>query len=196
MDEIQGFLVAAVPSAPIESALLTVLHVEVQGAMQDPGKVENWQTEALRQLRTAGGQKIELGEAALVAMFRQPTQAINCAFDLLNNLHRIGLDIRAAIHIGECEKRGDVYSGPVLKLAAGFAARAGPGDIIASRTVRDLSVGANFIFDPRGELDLPGIPGPWPFFAVWSCLSNLERLKALRCGSFKPCGLGSRPLTI
>ncbi|MBV7518352.1 alpha/beta fold hydrolase [Ensifer sp. ENS12] len=166
MDEIQGFLVAAVPSAPIESALLTVLHVEVQGAMQDPGKVENWQTEALRQLRTAGGQKIELGEAALVAMFRQPTQAINCAFDLLNNLHRIGLDIRAAIHIGECEKRGDVYSGPVLKLAAGFAARAGPGDIIASRTVRDLTVGANFIFDPRGELDLPGIPGPWPFFAV------------------------------
>ncbi|MCA1444013.1 alpha/beta fold hydrolase [Ensifer sp. IC4062] len=169
MDEIQQFLVSA-PPAPTESALLTVLHLDVQGASS--GRVKDWQVDAVRQLRAADGEAIEMWKSGLVAAFRQPSQAITCAFDLRGRLQHIGLDVRAAIHIGECERHGGLYAGPVLRLAAGFAGCAGPGDIIASRTVRDLVVGANLSFDLRGQLDLPEIPGPWPYFSIGSALKS------------------------
>ncbi|MDC9835681.1 alpha/beta fold hydrolase [Rhizobium binxianense] len=169
IDEIQRFLASA-PPAPTESALLTVLHLDVQGASS--GRVKDWQDDAVRQLRAADGEAIDLRESGLVAAFRQPSQAITCAFDLRGRLRHFGLDVRAAIHIGECERQGGLYAGPVLRLAAGFADCAGPGDIIASRTVRDLVIGANLSFDLRGQLDVPGIPGPWPYFSIGAALKS------------------------
>ncbi|WP_077965630.1 alpha/beta fold hydrolase [Ensifer adhaerens] len=170
IDEIRQFLASAQP-VPTESTLLTVLHLNIQ-ALSPPenssssGRMKDWQDDASRQLRAADGEAIDLRESRLVAGFRQPSQAIACAFDLRGRLNHIGLNVRAAIHIGECEKHHGRYAGPVLRLAAGLAGCAGPGDIIASRTVRDLVIGANLSFDPRGQFDLPGIPGPWPYFSV------------------------------
>ncbi|THK36528.1 hypothetical protein EHS39_18795 [Ensifer sp. MPMI2T] len=98
--------------------------------------------------------------------------AVGIIFACSIRLNHIGLSVRAAVHVGECERHHGRYAGPVLRLAAGLAGCAGPGDIIASRTVRDLVVGANLSFDPRGQLDLPGIPGPWPYFSVGSTNSE------------------------
>lgn len=118
----------------------------------------------------ADGEAIDLHDFGLVAVFRQPSQAIACAFDLRSRLNQIGLNVQAAIHIGECGRHHG-HAGPVLQLAAGLAGCARPGDIIASRTVRDLAIGTNLSFDPRGELDLPGIPGPWRYFSVGPVLA-------------------------
>ncbi|MGN7737878.1 alpha/beta hydrolase [Sinorhizobium sp. Sb3] len=170
IDEIREFLATAQP-VPTERTLLTVLHLDIpvssvpaNGSSSD--RIKDWQDNAIRHLNTAGGEAIDLRESRLVAVFRQPSQAIACAFRLLGSLNHIGLKVRAAVHIGECERRQGLYVGPVLQVTEGLASCAGPGDIIASRTVRDLVIGANFSFHPRGEVDLAGIPGPWPYFSV------------------------------
>ncbi|SDA94524.1 DNA-binding transcriptional activator of the SARP family [Sinorhizobium sp. NFACC03] len=170
MDEIRRFLASAQP-VPTESTLLTVLHLDIQDPStpensSSSGRMKDWQDDAFRQLRAADGEAIDLQDFRLVVVFRQPSQAIACAFDLRDRLNHIGLNVRAAVQIGECERHHGLYAGPVLRLAAALAGCAGPGDIIVSRTVRDLVIGANRSFDPRGQLDLPGIPGPWPYFSV------------------------------
>ncbi|WP_245509863.1 alpha/beta hydrolase [Rhizobium laguerreae] len=179
IDEIQGFLSSATPSEPFESTLLTVVYAIIpEGyACENPDSAasgrggENWQREATRLLAATVGQEIELDENKVVAGFRQPMQAINYAFDLRDRLRCKGVDVRAAIHIGECKRQGNHCSGPVMQLAAEFAAYPSPGEIFASQTVRDLTVGASLAFDRRGQFDLPGFPGPWMFFSVEPALN-------------------------
>jgi class 3 adenylate cyclase len=78
----------------------------------------------------------------------------------------IGFRSRAAIHIGECEKRADDLSGLAIQLASRLLDLAEAGEIIASRTVRDRVVGSGLTFEKRGEAGLIDVPGTWPFYSV------------------------------
>ena len=74
-------------------------------------------------------------------MFDGPTCAARCALDLVPALAARGIRIRVGIHVGECEKRGEEWSGMAVHVGARIGSLAGPGEILASRTVRDLSAG-------------------------------------------------------
>ncbi|TGT20297.1 alpha/beta hydrolase, partial [Mesorhizobium sp. M4B.F.Ca.ET.172.01.1.1] len=74
--------------------------------------------------------------------------------------------VRAAIHIGECEARGGDFSGIAIEVTSRLLDHAQPGQIIASRTMRDLVVGSGLTFDEQGEMKASGLPGALQYFAV------------------------------
>ncbi len=86
--------------------------------------------------------------------------------DLVPALATRGIHIRAGVHIGECEGRGDDWSGIAVHVGARVAALAGTGEVLASRTVRDLSAGSGLGFEDRGSHTLKGVPDQWQLFRV------------------------------
>ena len=78
----------------------------------------------------------------------------------------MGIDLRAGLHTGEIELRGDDVAGMAVHIAARVAASAAPGEILVSGAVPPLVVGSGVEFDDRGQHDLKGVPGAWKLFAV------------------------------
>ena len=91
---------------------------------------------------------------------------MNCAQQLNQQISSLGLQIRSGIHTGEVELRSDDVGGIAVHIAARVMSHAGAGEILVSRTVKDLTTGAGLAFVDRGEQTLKGIPEPWQLYAV------------------------------
>jgi class 3 adenylate cyclase len=81
-------------------------------------------------------------------------------------VRELGLEIRAGLHTGECEVIGEKLGGIAVNIGARVAARAQPGEILVSSTVKDLVAGSGIAFEDRGSAELKGVPGTWQLFAV------------------------------
>jgi pimeloyl-ACP methyl ester carboxylesterase len=79
---------------------------------------------------------------------------------------RLGFDIRAGLHTGECEVIGDDMGGIAVHIGARVAGLARPSEVLVSRTVSDLVAGSGIVFDDRGPHELKGVPGDWRLYAV------------------------------
>jgi class 3 adenylate cyclase len=101
-----------------------------------------------------------------LALFDGPTQAIRCAEGLRAEAETLGIRIRSGIHTGECELQDAEVGGIAVHVAARILEQAGAGEILISRTVRDLVVGSGTGFDDRGSVELQGVPGTWQLLAV------------------------------
>ena len=113
-----------------------------------------------------GGTVVEsTGDGHLIT-FDGPTQAIRCAEALRADVEALGIEIRAGIHTGECELRDNNIGGIAVHIAARIVGQAGAGEILVSRTVRDLVVGSGTGFEDRGSVELRGVPGTWQLLAV------------------------------
>jgi class 3 adenylate cyclase/dihydrofolate reductase len=104
----------------------------------------------------------------VLARFDSPSRALRAALALCQAAKRIGIEIRAAIHTGEVEIRSDDVGGIGVHIASRVLAQAGPGEVIVTRTVRDLVTGADVEFRPRTTVSLRGVPGEWELFSVSS----------------------------
>ena len=98
--------------------------------------------------------------------FTGPTRAIRCAQEIKRNLKDLGLEVRAGLHTGECERHGDDLSGVALHIASRIMDIAPPGGILVSNTVKDLVVGSGVEFIEQGSHSLKGVPGDRLLFAV------------------------------
>jgi pimeloyl-ACP methyl ester carboxylesterase len=105
------------------------------------------------------------GDGHLVT-FDGPTQAIRCAEALRAEAETLGIEIRVAIHTGECELLDADIGGIAVHIAARILGQAGAGEILVSNTVRDLVVGSGTGFEDRGSVELRGVPGTWQLLAV------------------------------
>jgi class 3 adenylate cyclase len=105
------------------------------------------------------------GDGHLIT-FDGPTHAIRCAETLRDDAERLNIEIRAAIHTGECELLGNDIGGLAVHIAARILSMSAAGEILVSRTVRDLVVGSGVGFQERGVVELRGIPGAWELLAV------------------------------
>ena len=101
-----------------------------------------------------------------LATFDGPTQAIRCAEALRAEVRALGIEVRAGIHTGECELLDGDIGGIAVHIAARILRHAGGGEILVSRTVRDLVVGSGTGFEDRGGVELRGVPGSWQLLAV------------------------------
>jgi len=79
-----------------------------------------------------------------------PARAIHCADAIRQASRALGLDVRAGLHTGECEMRGDDFRGIAVHIGARVADQAAGGEILVSSTVRDLVAGSGIAFEPRG----------------------------------------------
>jgi class 3 adenylate cyclase len=101
-----------------------------------------------------------------MASFDGPGRAIRCARSVIEATAKLGIEVRAGLHTGECEVRGDDLGGLAVHIAARVGALAAPGEVLISGTVKDLVVGSGIGFTDRGEHKLKGVPGNWKLFAV------------------------------
>jgi class 3 adenylate cyclase/pimeloyl-ACP methyl ester carboxylesterase len=114
------------------------------------------------------GRRVKTTGDGMLAVFDGPARGVRCAEAVAEGLADLGVEIRAGLHVGECELRGDDVGGLAVHIGARVMALAGPGEILVSRTVRDLVAGSGLRFGERGEHDLKGVPDRWSLYAVTS----------------------------
>ncbi len=174
--EIEDFLTGSRPPAPSERMLATVLFTDIVGSTELAAKLgdarwrvllERHDTLLEREVARHRGRVVKsLGDGAL-ALFDGPSRALGCALAIRAGLAELGMHARAGLHTGECELlAGEDVGGIAVHIAARIAALAGPDEVLASSTVRDLSVGSPFELHSRGEQVLKGISDPWRVFAA------------------------------
>ena len=88
------------------------------------------------------------------------------AMQLRERLRDSGLEVRAGVHTGECERMGDNIGGVAVHIGSRVAGLAGPGEVLASSTVKDLVSGSGLRFEDRGAHALKGVPGEWRLYAA------------------------------
>lgn len=163
------------PVQSYERALLTVMFTDVVGSTRLAAEKGDQQWQELLQkhhdlarneFRRHGGTEVKSTGDRFLATFVGPTPAIKCAIAIRDRLANLGLPIRGGIHTGECNSRAGDLSGLAVHLASRLLTYAGQGDVVVSRTVKDLLVGSDFKFEDRGETALRDIPGVWQIYAV------------------------------
>jgi class 3 adenylate cyclase len=112
------------------------------------------------------GREINTTGDGFLASFDGPARAIRCAQAIVKATTRLGIEVRAGLHTGECEVRGDDLGGLAVHIAARVAALAAPGETLVSGTVKDLVIGSGIEFSDRGDHELKGVPGSWRLFSV------------------------------
>jgi class 3 adenylate cyclase len=163
--------------APSQShrALRTVLFTDIVASTQHAAAAgdERWRA-VLHRLgeitaettERFGGTVVKSTGDGHLATFDGPTQAIRCAEALRAGAETLDIEIRAGIHTGECELLDGDIGGLAVHIAARILGQAGAGDILVSRTVRDLVVGSGTGFEDRSSVELRGVPGTWQLLAV------------------------------
>jgi class 3 adenylate cyclase len=112
------------------------------------------------------GQEHDTAGDGFFATFDGPARAIRAGQAIVAGIRDLDLDLRVGIHVGECELQDDKPTGLAVNIGARVAAQAQPGEILVTRTVRDLVAGSGFGFHDRGERELKGIPGTWRLYAA------------------------------
>jgi class 3 adenylate cyclase len=114
------------------------------------------------QLARFRGREVNTSGDGFLAMFDGPQRAIRCAMAIRDAVQALGIEVRAGLHTGECEIRGDDIGGIAVHIGARVSALAGPSDVLVSSTLRDLVIGSGLEFEDRGAHTLKGVPGPRP----------------------------------
>lgn len=120
------------------------------------------------QLTRFRGREVNTSGDGFLAMFDGPQRAIRCAMAIRDEVQTLGIEVRAGLHTGECEVRGDDIGGIAVHIGARVSALAAANDVLVSSTLRDLVIGSGLEFEDRGAHTLKGVPGEWQLFAVAS----------------------------
>jgi class 3 adenylate cyclase len=113
------------------------------------------------QVRRFGGRVVkQTGDGALVT-FVSPLNALRCAWAIREELRAVDLEIRAGVHVGEIELRGDDIAGISVHIAERITSSARGGDVVASQVVMELLAGTGVVFERFGQRTLRGVPGHW-----------------------------------
>jgi class 3 adenylate cyclase len=119
-----------------------------------------------RALDEHAGREIDASDDGFFAAFEGASAAIACAWTIREALAPVGLEARSGVHAGECEDRGKRLEGIAVAVGARIAGLAADGEVLVSRTVRDLVLGSGVRFRDRGLHSLKGIPGDWRLYAA------------------------------
>jgi class 3 adenylate cyclase len=112
------------------------------------------------------GREVDTAGDGFFATFDGPARGIRCACAIRDSVRELGLEIRAGLHTGECELMDDKVGGIAVHIGARVASVAQPGEVLVSRTVRDLVAGSGIRLDDRGQHTLKGVAGEWDLYAV------------------------------
>jgi class 3 adenylate cyclase/alpha-beta hydrolase superfamily lysophospholipase len=114
------------------------------------------------------GREINTTGDGFVMALDGPARGVRCGLAIMEALASKGIRVRAGVHTGECERRGDDLAGVAVHIAARVAAAAGPGEVLVSGAIPPLVVGSGIDFEDRGDHELKGVPGVWRLFRVVS----------------------------
>ena len=176
VDPIEEFVTGSRPeSHDADRFLAAVLFVDVVGSTEQLSEVgdSSWRVlldrfeETTRNvLAHYGGRLSDTTGDGLLATFDGPARGIRCAQHLRDEVRRTGLEIRSGLHAGEVIRRADSIAGITVHIGARVGALAGPGEVLVTRTMRDLVAGSGILFEDRGEHELKGVPDRWALYAA------------------------------
>jgi class 3 adenylate cyclase len=158
-----------------ERVLATILFTDIVGSTRRAQELgdERWRDLLAehgdivrRQLQMFGGREVKSTGDGFLAAFESPARALHCARAIRDGVRQLGLEIRAGIHTGECERVGSDLAGIAVHAASRIESIAVAGEILVSATVRDLVAGSGLGFGDRGPHELKGIEGKRQLFAV------------------------------
>lgn len=177
IDEVEEFLTGERHAPEPDRVLATVLFTDIVDSTRTAGRLGDGRWRAVladhdaivrRELERHRGREVKHTGDGFLASFDGPARGIRCASSIRDAVRRAGIEIRAGLHTGECEVRGDDLAGMAVHIGARVAAKAGPSEVLVSGTVRDLVVGSGLPLEDRGAHALKGVEGEWRIFALAS----------------------------
>jgi class 3 adenylate cyclase/pimeloyl-ACP methyl ester carboxylesterase len=175
LDGIQEFLTGHRHEPDPDRVLATVLFTDIVDSTRRASElgdlrwrdVLNRHDEVMRrELKRFRGREVTTTGDGFLAAFDGPARAVQCALAATEAVQQLGLNVRAGVHTGECEQRGDDLGGIAVHIGARICSMALPQQVLVSRTVTDLVAGSGLAFADHGEHELKGVPGTWQLFAV------------------------------
>jgi class 3 adenylate cyclase len=175
--EIAHFLTGDQAEVADDRVLATVLFTDIVDSTRRAAEMGDRDWHALldahdaivrSQLARFRGREVNRTGDGFLAMFDGPQRAIRCAMAIRDAVQALGIEVRAGLHTGECEMRGEDIGGIGVHIGARVSALAGANDVLVSSTLRDLVIGSGLEFEDRGAHQLKGVPGEWHLFAVAS----------------------------
>ena len=174
-DLVEEFVTGRAPAPVSNRVLATVLFTDLVSSTERASQLgdRSW-VELLERHHGAvrsiverhGGTTVKTLGDGVLATFSGPAQAVRCAEQVIAEAASQSLEVRSGVHTGELEIAGDDVAGLAVHLAARVMGCAGAGEIVVSRTVRDLVVGSELRFADRGEHELKGIDEPWRLYTL------------------------------
>jgi pimeloyl-ACP methyl ester carboxylesterase len=175
VDEIEEFVTGVRRGPEHDRVLATVLFSDIVDSTRHAAELgdRRWRERldahhALVRVELARfrGREIDTAGDGFLAAFDGPARGIRAACEISAGVRKLGLDVRAGLHTGECEVMGPKLGGIAVHIGARIAALAGGGEVLVSNTVKDLVAGSGLKFADRGVHALKGVPGDWHIFAV------------------------------
>ena len=166
LNAIERFLEGRRDGVDANRVLATVVTAEVAEARSTAASHEAWEAHARKEVEWYRGRLLDISPSRLQAAFDGPARAIRCATALTAAAARFDLRMRAGLHTGECEVAGVRMRGAAVDVSARLSQLAVHGDVLVSRTVRDLVAGSGLVFEPRGSRQLADDGGQWDVFAA------------------------------
>ena len=175
LDEIEGFLTGVRRGPAPDRVLTTVLFTDIarsteraaeMGDHEWAGLIERHHAVIRRELNQFQGLEVDTAGDGFLARFDGPARAVRCAIGAGDAVRALGLEIRAGVHTGEVELVGDAIRGVAVHIGARISGLAAPGQVLVSRTVKDLVAGSGLRFEDHGLHELKGIPDRWRLYRV------------------------------
>jgi class 3 adenylate cyclase len=173
--EVERFLRAPLATPVPDRVLATILFTDIVGSTERAVELgdRGWRnvlashrTEVRRDLLRFDGVELDTAGDGFFATFDGPARGIACAQAIVASAAQQGLEVRAGLHTGECEREAGKLTGIAVHIGARIAALAQPGEVLVSRTVKDLVAGSGIGFEDRGDHELKGVPTEWRLYAV------------------------------
>lgn len=170
LDEIEEFVTGVRSGFETARVLTTIVFTDIVGSTERAAVLgdDRWRDLldkhdqiVRRELARFGGREVNTAGDGFVVTFASPSIAIECAEAIVDAVRDIDIEVRVGMHAGEVEVRGSDIAGMAVHIGARVASRAGPGEVMASSTVREIVTGSRRTFTDRGEYQLKGVSGRW-----------------------------------
>ena len=175
IDEMEEFLTGARHMRNPDRSLATIMFTDIVSSTERAAELGDARWRALverhdevmsSEIERWGGRPVKTLGDGFLAVFDGPAKAVRCARAMAESVRPLGIEIRAGVHTGECERVGDDVAGIAVNVAARISALAGSGEVLVSSTVRELVLGSGLEFVEHGVHQLKGVPDEWHVFAT------------------------------
>ena len=165
LDQVEEFLTGVRHRIEPDTVLATVLVTQIIGDNNDESVLARLQAHLIKEIEWFRGRAVDMVADHPLAIFDGPARAIRCASVIIEYASRLGIEMRAGLHTGECELVNGKVGGVAARIGVCVADAAQACEVLVSSTVKDLVAGSGISFEDRGRHELSGC-GEWRLFAV------------------------------